>query len=212
MLSHASVMPGTLGGVKQYLYGTLNGPLGVAAADGKLLWEYPRKFNVAVAPSVTAVNGERVFMTASYDAGSVMLRVVRDGTGFKVTPIFDMKLNEWNSEVHTPIVYKGRMFAVGKKKRGLFTCLDFDGKEIWTSDGKASFELGSYLLADGMFFVLEGRTGMLRLIDANATSYTELASAQVLAGPDVWGPMALSDGKLVLRDLTKMICLDVRGR
>ena len=212
LLSHASVMPATLGGVKQYLYGTLNGPLGVAAADGRLLWEYPRKFNVAVAPSVTAVDGERVFMTASYDAGSVMLRVVKDGTGFKATPLFDMKLNEWNSEVHTPIVYKGRMYAVGKKKRGLFTCLDFDGKEVWTSDGKASFELGSYLLADGMFFALEGRTGMLRLIDANAASYRELASAQVLAGPDVWGPMALSDGKLVLRDLTKMICLDVRGR
>jgi outer membrane protein assembly factor BamB len=212
VLSHVSVMPATLGGVKQYLYGTLNGPLGVAAADGRLLWEYPRKFNVAVAPSVTAVDGERVFMTASYDAGSVMLRVVPDGKGFKATPIFDMKLNEWNSEVHTPIVYKGHMFAVGKKKRGLFTCLDFNGKEVWTSDGKASFELGSYLLADGMFFVLEGRTGMLHLLEANVTGYKELAAAQVLAGPDVWGPMALSDGRLVLRDLTKMICLDVRGR
>jgi outer membrane protein assembly factor BamB len=212
VLSHASVMPAVLGGVKQYLYGTLNGPLGVSAADGTLLWQYPRKFNVAVAPSVTAVDGEHVFMTASYDAGSVMLRVARDGAHFTVTPVFDMKLNEWNSEVHTPIVYKGHMFAVGKKKRGLFTCLDFNGKEIWTSDGKASFELGSYLLADGMFFVLEGKTGILRLVDANATTYKELASAPVLAGPDVWGPMALSNGRLVLRDLTKMICLDVRGR
>lgn len=212
VLSHASVMPATLGGVKQYLYGTLNGPLGVAAADGRLLWEYPRKFNVAVAPSVTAVDGQRVFMTASYDAGSVMLRVTPDGARFKAEPIFDMKLNEWNSEVHTPIVFKGHLFAVGKKKRGLFTCLDFNGKQVWTSDGKASFELGSYLLADGMFFVLEGKTGLLRLIDATTTGYKELASAQVLAGPDVWGPMALSDGRLVLRDLTKMICLDVRGK
>jgi len=33
----------------------------------------------------------------------------------------------------------------------------------------------------------------------------------VLAGQEVWGPMALSGGKLVLRDLTKMICVDVRG-
>ena len=30
-MSHASVMPAVLGGVKQYLYGTLDGPLGVAA-------------------------------------------------------------------------------------------------------------------------------------------------------------------------------------
>ena len=159
VLSHASVMPAVLGGVKQYLYGTLNGPLGVSAKDGKLLWEFPRKFNVAVAPSPLAVDGERVFMTASYDAGSVMVRVQPNGGSFQAESVFDMKKNEWNSEVHTPIVYKGHMFAVGKKKRGLFTCLSFDGKEVWTSDGKASFDLGSFLLADGMFFVLEGKTG-----------------------------------------------------
>jgi outer membrane protein assembly factor BamB len=211
MMSHSSVMPAVLGGVRQYLYGTLKGPLGVNAKDGKLLWEFPRKFNVAVAPSPIAVDEERVFMTASYDAGSVMVRVRRTGEAFKAEAVFDMKNNEWNSEVHTPIVYKGHMFAVGKKKRGLFTCLSLDGKEVWTSEGKASFGLGSFMMADGMFFVLDGDTGKLRLIEASTTGYNELASAQVLAGQEVWGPMALSDGKLVLRDLTKMVCVDVRG-
>ena len=212
VVTHASVMPAVLGGVRQYVFGTLNGPVGVSAANGQLLWEFPRKFNVAVSPSVLPIDGERVFMTASFDAGSVMVRVRRDGTGFKAERVWDMQLNEWNSEVHTPILHKGHMFAVGKKKRGLFTCLTPDGKEVWSSDGKAAFELGSYLLADGMFFALEGRTGTLRLIDANTAAYTELASAQVLSGPDVWGPMALSDGKLVIRDLGKMIALDVRGK
>ena len=211
MMSHSSVMPAVLGGVKQYLYGTLKGPLGVSAKDGKLLWEFGRKFNVAVAPSPIAVDEERVFMTASYDAGSVMVRVRRTGDAFKAESVFDLKNNEWNSEVHTPIVFKGRMFAVGKKRRGLFTCLGFDGKEVWTSEGKAAFGLGSFLLADGMFFVLDGDTGKLHLIEASTTGYNELASAPVLDGEEVWGPMALSDGKLVLRDLTKMICLDVRG-
>jgi outer membrane protein assembly factor BamB len=211
VLTHSSVMPVVIGGTKQYLYGTLNGPLAVSA-DGKLLWEHARKFNVAVAPSPIAVDADRVFMTGSYDAGSVMVRLANGGGKYTASTVFDMKLNEWNSEVHTPIVYKGHMFAVGKKKRGLFTCLTLDGKEVWTSDGKAYFELGSYLLADGMFFVLEGKTGVLRLIDANTKAYTELASAQVLSGPDVWGPMALSDGKLVIRDLTKMVALDVRGK
>ncbi len=211
LLSHASLMPAVLGGVRQYLYGTLNGPLGVSASDGKLLWEFPRKFNVAVAPSPLAVDGERVFMTASYDAGSVMVRVRPGGGAFQAEAVFDMKNNEWNSEVHTPIVHRGHLFAVGKKKRGLFTCLNFDGKTVWDSDGKASFELGSFMLADNMFFVLEGKTGVLRLIDASTTGYKELAQAQVLSGHDVWAPMALSDGKLVLRDMAKMVCIDVRG-
>src|ERR1019366_5024413 len=183
----------------------------IVAKDGKLLWEFPRKFNVAVAPSPIAVDDERVFMTASYDAGSVMVRVRRTGEAFKAEAVFDMKNNEWNSEVHTPIVYQGHLFAVGKKKRGLFTCLSLDGNPVWTSEGKASFGLGSFLMADDLFFVLDGDTGKLRLIEATTKGYNELAGAQVLAGQEVWGPMALSDGKLVLRDLTKMVCLDVRG-
>jgi outer membrane protein assembly factor BamB len=211
LMSHSSVMPATLGGVKQYLYATLKGPLGISATDGKLLWEYPRKFNVALAPSPIAVSEELVFLTGSYDAGSVMVRVKKSGAAFQAEPVFDMKNNEWNSEVHTPIVYKSFMFAVGKKKRGLFTCLSFDGKEVWTSDGKAAFGLGSFLMADGMFFVMEGDTGKLHMLDGVTTGYTELASAQVLAGQEVWGPMAISGGRMVLRDLSKMICIELRA-
>lgn len=208
-MSHASLMPAVLCGVKQYLYCTLKGPLGVSAEDGKLLWHLPRKFNVAVAPSPLAVDGERVFMSAGYDAGSLMLRVKRNSDEFSAEHVFDLPTEEWNSEVHTPIVHDGHMFAVGKKKRGLFTCLDLDGKQVWTSAEHASFGLGSYLLADGMFFVLEGKTGMLRLIEASTGEYRELAAAQLLKGPDVWAPMALSNGKLVLRDMVRMICIEV---
>jgi outer membrane protein assembly factor BamB len=94
----------------------------------------------------------------------------------------------------------------------LFTCLDLNGKQVWTSDKQASFGLGNYIMADGMFYILEGKTGMLRLLDANTTEYRELDSAQVLSGHDVWAPMALSNGKLLLRDMTKMICVDVRSK
>jgi outer membrane protein assembly factor BamB len=211
LMSHVSVMPATLLGTKQYLYGTLNGPLGISATDGKLLWEYPRKFNIAVAPSPISVNQELVFMTGSYDAGSVMVRVEKTGSSWKAALVFDWKNNEWNSEVHTPIVSKGLMFAVGKKKRGLFTCLAPDGKEVWTSEGKAAFGLGSFMMADGMFFVMEGDTGKLHMIEASTTGYKELGSAQVLSGQEVWGPMALSGGRMVLRDLTKIICIDLRA-
>jgi outer membrane protein assembly factor BamB len=138
-----------------------------------------------------------------------MFRVTRGGDGFQAEKVFEKTSNEWNSEVHTPILYENHLFAVGKKRRGLFTCLNKDGEMVWTSDGKASFGLGSFLLADGMFFILEGKTGMLRLVEANTTEYKELARTQVLSGHDVWGPMALSNGKLVLRDLTKMVCIEV---
>lgn len=209
LLTHASVMPAALCGVKQYLWCTLEGPLGVSAADGRVLWSFPWKFNVAVAPSPVAIDGDRVFMTSGYEAGSLMVRVRKEGETFAAEKVFALDSSEWNSEVHTPIVLQDHLLAVGRKKRGLLTRLDFDGKVVWNSQGKAAFELGSYLWADGMLFILEGKTGMLRLLDATAPEYRELDSAQVLSGHDVWGPIALSEGKMILRDMTKMVCIEV---
>jgi outer membrane protein assembly factor BamB len=212
MMSHSSVMPAELDGVAQYVHATLKGVAGVSVADGKRLWFFPRKFNLAVAPSPLVVGDRRIFMTSLYNAGSTMIQVQRDGDQFVPEEVYSLPGNQWNSEVHTPILYKNHMFAVGKKKRGMFTCLDLKGNVVWTSERKASFGLGSFLLADGMFFVLEGRTGMLRLIEASTTAYKELDKAQLLSGDNVWGPMALADGKLVLRDMKKMICVQVGRR
>lgn len=208
-LSHSSVMPAEIAGVKQYLWCTLFGPVGVDAADGKLLWHHARKFNVAIAPSPLALPDDRVFMTSGYDAGSVMFRVKKEETGFTTETVFDWTSEQWNSEVHTPVIFQNHMFAVGRTRRGLLTCLDFDGNIVWTSAEQAEFDLGSFLLADGLLFILEGKTGMLRLLELNTQEYRELDRAQVLSGDNVWGPMALSDGKLVLRDMRKMVCIRV---
>jgi outer membrane protein assembly factor BamB len=208
-LSHCSVMPAELAGVKQYLWCTLFGPIGVSAADGKLLWHHDRKFNVAIAPSPLALPGDRVFMTSGYDAGSVMFRVKKGDAGFTTETIFDWSSEQWNSEVHTPVLFQDHLFAVGKEKRGLLTCLDLDGRIVWTSEGKAEFDLGGYVVADGLLYILEGKTGMLRLVELNPREYRELDHAQVLSGDNVWGPPALSAGKLVVRDMAKMVCVEV---
>lgn len=210
-MSHASVMPGELGGVRQYVYCTLMGLVGVDATDGKVLWRHARKFNVAVAPSPLPIAPDRVFMTSGYDAGTMMIRVRKDGDTFRTESLFELTAEQWNAEVHTPILFQDKLFAVGRKEKGLFTCLELDGRTVWTSGGQASFDLGSFLLADGMFFILDGRTGLLRLVAAETGGYRELDRAQVLSGDNVWGPMALSSRKLVLRDMTKMVCIDVAG-
>ncbi len=210
-LSHASVMPAKLAGVDQYLYNTLMGTHGVSRADGKLLWHYPFKFNVAVAPSPLAVDGNRVFITAGYDSGGALIEISGEGDSLKTKKIFGHDANEWNSEIHTPIVFDDHLFAVDKKKRGQFTCIDREGKQIWSST-PVSFDMGSFLLADGMFFILDGKTGLLRLLEASTTEYKELAKAQVLSGHDVWGPMALSGGTLVLRDMAQMKAVRVGAK
>ena len=216
VMSHASLMPATIGGVRQYLYLTMNKVVGLAAADGKLLWDIPFAAKMAACPSPLAIGDGRIFITSGYEAGSMMIRVEKGPAGFTAKKLYDLTAAQFNSEVHTPILYKNYLFGVGSKTRGRLTCLGLDGKIVWQSpvasgdpSATRTFDLGGYLLADGMFFVLDGKSGMLRLVEASTTQYKELASAQVLSGEEIWGPIALSNGKLVIRDMNQMICLQV---
>jgi hypothetical protein len=60
---------------------------------------------------------------------------------------------------------------------------------------------------------MHGKTGELFLAEASPDGYRQLAKAKVLDGEngEVWAPMALADGRLIVRDQHKMKCLDVRG-
>jgi outer membrane protein assembly factor BamB len=199
LMSHASLMPTTIGGIRQFLYMTMNKVVGLAADKGDLLWSSPFIAKIAAVPSPIHVGDGKVFATSGYEAGSVMYQVQKGASG-----------------LHTPILYQNHLFAVGSKTNGRFLCLGLDGKVVWQSPVDSenpsvtrTFGLGGFMLADGMFFIVDGDTGMLRLVEANTKQYKELASAQILEGGDVWGPPALSDGKLVIRDMAKMVCLQV---
>ncbi len=216
LMSHASLMPATIAGVKQYLYLTMNKVVGIAAADGQLLWNSPFTSRMAAVPSPIHIGDGRVFVTSGYEAGSTMYQVQKTATGWSAQKVYSLTSAQFNSETHTPVLYQNHLFAVGSKTRGRFSCVSLDGKVVWQSpvvsgDMAASrtFELGGFLLADGMFFLLDGRSGALRLVEANTKQYNELASAQLLEGEEVWAPPALSNGKLVIRDLKQMICLQV---
>ena len=216
LMSHSSVMATTIAGVKQYLYMTPNKVVGIDAANGQILWTIPFPTKMAAVPSPVAIGDGRVFVTSGYEAGSMMFQVEKGPTGFTAKKLYTLTSAQFNSEVHTPILYKDHLFAVGSKTRGRFMCVDLDGKVVWQSPvasgdpaGTRTFDLGGFILADGMFFALDGQTGTLRLIEASTTGYKELASAQVLSGEEVWGPPALADRKLVVRDMKEMVCLQV---
>jgi outer membrane protein assembly factor BamB len=67
------------------------------------------------------------------------------------------------------------------------------------------------IIADGVIFIMDDESGELVMADASPAGYKELARAKVLGGREIWAPMALSDGHLVLRDMSQMKCLFVGG-
>lgn len=237
-MSHSSPMPATIDGVRQYIWCTIDGLVGVAADDGRLLWETfwspadeesvaklkrqaaadpnatvaPWRINVAVAPSPVAMDDGLVFMTSGYKAGTAMFRIGRGEDGvFRAETVYTLTNEQFASECQTPVVLDGKLLTVdhAADKEGRFACVDpANGSVLWRHDG-ATFGLGNWIIVDGVLYILEGDTGVLRMLEATTEGYRELAAAQVLKGHDVWAPIAYADGMLVIRDLGQMKCIRV---
>ncbi|MHC5083638.1 MAG: PQQ-binding-like beta-propeller repeat protein, partial [Planctomycetota bacterium] len=64
------------------------------------------------------------------------------------------------------------------------------------------------IIADDVIYVVDDDS-VLSLIEAKPDGFAQLAKAKVLEGHESWGPPALVAGRLLVRDLTTMVCLDV---
>jgi outer membrane protein assembly factor BamB len=209
-MTHASVMPMEYGGQRMYVYCANNGVVGVSAKDGLILWETTAwKISIATVPSPLVLEGGRIFFTGGYNAGSLMIQLQETNGHFAAKPVFKLEPETFGATQHTPIFHDGHIYGV--RADGKFVCLGLDGKVVWTSDSGQQFGLGSFILADGVFFAMND-SGLLRLIEATPEKYVLSGQAQVLKGRESWGPLALAGGRLIARDLTRMVCLDVAKR
>ena len=207
-MTHSSVVPMEFAGKLFYLYCANNGVVAVSATDGALLWETAEwKIALATVPSPVVLEGGRIFLSGGYNAGSMMLQVKEEAGRLSVQTVFKLPASVFGATQHTPILYQGNLYGVRDDNR--FVCLSPEGKVRWASGASEKFGLGPFLLADGVIFAMND-TGLLRLLEASPDQCKVLAQHSVLpGGEDSWGPMALAGGRLLVRDLTHLACLDV---
>jgi outer membrane protein assembly factor BamB len=208
-MTHASVVPMDYKDRHMLVYAASGGVVGVNAEDGKVLWKTAEwKISIATVPSPVVFEDGRVFLTGGHNAGSAMLQLKEQGEGFAAEPLFRLPPKVFDSPLHTPILHEGSLYAV--RSDGQLACADLRGKVLWDSGSGHLFGLGPYLVANGLLFVMSDK-GVLTLAEATPVGYKPLAQAQVFEdGHDAWGPMAIAGGRLIVRDFTRMACLDVK--
>jgi outer membrane protein assembly factor BamB len=208
-MTHASIMPMDFAGQRQYIYSANKGVVGVAAKNGAPLWETTDwKISIATVPSPCPLGDGKIFFSGGYNAGSLLLQLAESNGTITASTLGKFGSDIFGATQHTPILHNDHLY--GTRADGKFVCLTPEGKILWTSGPGDNLGLGSFLLADDLIFALND-SGQLRLIEATPTAYRELARGPVLkSGRESWGPMALADGHLLVRDLTRLVCLDVR--
>jgi len=210
-MTHSSLMPVEFAGQSTYVYCANKGVAGISAADGRLLWQTTDwKIAIATVPSPCILEDGRIFLSGGYNAGSLLLQLESVEGGVSASTRFKLNAGTFGATQHTPIFYQGHLY--GTRADGKFVCLSPEGKVLWTSGAGDNLGLGSYLLADGLIYAVDD-SGELRLIEAVPDGYRELARATVIPdGHESWGPMAMAGNRLLVRDLTRLVCLDIGER
>ncbi len=186
----------------------------VSPKDGKVLWSYDGWSCNNPIPHPIAVDRDTLFITAGYKAVSALLKVEKKADGYEIKELF--KTEAAASRFEQPVFANNHLFVGGTMKspdKGL-VCMDLEGNVKWDSNSVAGapvFNNLNMIAADGMLIGLDGDSGMLYLIEASPKAFNKLAAAKVLAEKgQTWAPIALSDGKLLVRDHTVMKCLDLK--
>jgi outer membrane protein assembly factor BamB len=216
-MSHASIMPMTFKGKKMYVYTAIGGMLGVSAEEadrGSVLWETKEWTEAVLAPSPVILDDGRILVTAGYAAGSAMFQLAEANGKFSVKQVYRLNERVFGCEQHTPILYNGCLFTVLSPNAGAVrqqvVCMKPDGTVQWTSGQSERFGLGPFMIAGNRMFILND-DGELTVIKASTEEYEKLAHAKVLSGHETWAPLAYVDGKLLVRDAKRMLCLEIEN-
>ena len=191
--------------------------VGIDPLTGKILWEYTNwQCGIPVPGAVDAGEG-RVLITGGYQAGAAMLKIEKKADGnYGVTELF--KNPDFGAHTQPPVLYNGYFYAqysTNERKDGM-VCMSIDGKVKWKTRRSPLFDKGGMILADGLLLATDG-SSKLYLIEPDPSAFKPIASSDLLkpkhgdkgSSNQNWAPLALADGRLLIRDQNRLICVKV---
>jgi outer membrane protein assembly factor BamB len=215
--AYASPIAIDFDGQRQYVQLTAKALIGVAAADGKFLWQYDRPANrMGINCSTPIYHNGMVFAASAYGAGGGVVKLRRDSNG-------EVKAEEvWSSrqiENHHGgvILHDGTLFGSnGGNGGGYLACLDFKtGEVLWNEkdSDKRRVTKGSVAFADGRIYY-RTEEGPIVLIEPSRKEYVERGRFDQPDRTDkpAWAHPVIANGKLYIRDQDTLFCYDIKTK
>lgn len=183
--------------------------VGLDPTSGKVLWNWQGWQNPIPVPQPVDAGQGRLLITGGYGAGTVMIKVDKkaDGT-FAVTEL--SRNADFGSHTQPPILFKDHFYShdtVNERSDGLVV-KGLDAQVKWKTDTTPPFTRGGMILAEDLLIATDGNT-KLYLLEPNPTGFKPLASAEILEAGDNWAPLALADGRLIVRGQKQMKAFQV---
>lgn len=196
--SYSSGLIANLGGKPRALFFTRNGLTVLDPATGAVVQQvrHRSRSRASVNAATPLVDGDDVFVSASYGTGALLLSV-----GKPVWTNDDSLSNHYSTSVKSkPYLYGFH----GRQEEGqALRCVEWKtGKVLWSEEG---YGAGTLYLAGARLLILR-ENGELVLAEASPSAYRPLAKARVLPGK-VRAYPALADSLYFARNEDTLIAL-----
>jgi outer membrane protein assembly factor BamB len=171
-------------------------------ATGKVVWTFKyydgTKWDQLglIWTNTPTIKGRDIFLSMGYDYRNAMIQMSEDGTS--VT-------EKWSNTTldnhhHGLIELDGFIYGSNwqSNSKGKWVCMDWNSGEIkfeteWLTKG-------ALVYADGLFYILEEKTGTVALVKPDPKSFEVISSFKLKGGSGpFWSHPFISDGKLYLR-------------
>jgi outer membrane protein assembly factor BamB len=209
--SYPTPMLVTLAGRRQIVTVNAATVTGHDPGDGRVLWEYlwmHDQHPKCAQPLV--LEGDRVFLSADYGYGCVMLHISTNAAG-TLTASELWKGRSLKSQLSNMIARDGCIFGLDD---GALTCIEAaNGTRIWRDDrdSKQRYGHGQVLLV-GDVLLLQNERGPIALVLADSSGLHELATLPALTSK-TWNLPAIAGEYLLVRNDLEAVCyrLPLRG-
>lgn len=205
-MTHCSILPVTFGGKNMYIYPGSGGVVAVSADDGETLWTTDAWYLRVNVPTPVDCGDGNLFFSAGYNKGSMMMQMIHNGDTIVPKVLYELSPEVFGSDQQTPVFYNGHLYGVRPDEQ--MVSMDLAGEVLWTSGPENKYGLGPYMIINNILYVVDD-DGWLSLIRATPDKFELLSRTKVLEGHDCWGPPAYAAGRLLVRDLTTLVCLAI---
>ncbi len=182
--AYASPILMTVEGTKLLVAQTEKKLVGLAAADGRLLWEVPSPAQGRFYNSATPILDGQILIYTGQGRGTRAVKIEKEGDRFAAKEL-------WNNEklgtgFNTPVLKDGRLF--GLTDRGNLFCLNArTGETLWT-DAARRDNFGAILDAGSVLLALPGNSELIAFKPGDK-QYEELARIKVSDTPTYAHPV-----------------------
>ncbi|MEX2174622.1 MAG: PQQ-binding-like beta-propeller repeat protein [Pirellulaceae bacterium] len=210
---YSSIVIGKAGGVKQYVTLVGKGVIGVEAAGGKLLWSYNAVANGTACIPTPIVEGDYVFCSSGYGAGSALLKLQRSAGGFEAEEVYFLAGKQMQNH-HGGMIHKdGFLYCGHGHNEGFPLCIDVKtGRDAWRPGRGPGSGSAAVAYADGRLY-FRYQDGTMALIEATPKQYNLKGKFKIASkNGESWPHPVIAGGKLYLRDQDELLCYDVKEK